>query len=63
MQCTQTLHALSTRKNWVAYIDWMNDNKYEYTANARFTQGLLQLLFTSTIFLFLLREVFETYQV
>ena len=29
MQRTQTLslHALSTRKNWVGYIDWMNGKK------------------------------------
>ena len=32
-------------KNWVARSNWMNGNKYDYTANARFSQGLLQLLF------------------
>ena len=31
MQCTQTLWtlALSPRKNWVAYINWMNGKKLE----------------------------------
>ena len=59
MQFTQTLwlHALSTRKNWIAHINWMNGNKYEYTTNARFTQGLLELIFTSTTS-FLIEESF-----
>ena len=40
MQSTQMLwlHALSTRKNWVVHFNWMNDKKYEYAANATFTQ-------------------------
>ena len=59
MQYTQTLwlHALSTRKNWIAHINCMNGNKYEYITNARFTQGLLELIFTSTTS-FLIEESF-----
>ena len=44
------LHALSTRKNWVAQFNWMDRKTYQNDCyckvNARFSQGLLQLLFT-----------------
>ena len=47
MQCTQTLllDVLSTRKKTgpLTLIEWIV-KAYEYTVNARFTQGLMQLL-------------------
>ena len=52
MQCTQKLwlHALSTRKNWIAQFNWINGKKMRndcfHIVNARFTQGLIKIAFS-----------------